>query len=93
MLDGKHLSDMIVRPAYARIDNQRVWSSVIGGFPFSFFVGKGVPPPTLHPAFLQTNGSLLIQVEEIRRIEFLYKFAREMGAAQRTRKRDERDRP
>ncbi len=85
MLDGKHIADMIVRPAYTRLEKQRVWSCVVGGFLFSFFVGKSAPLSGLHGGFLQRNGTLFLQVEDIRQIDFLYKFACEMGAAQRRR--------
>lgn len=86
MMDGKHVRDLIVPPASARVERQHVWSFVVGGFLLSFFVGKGSPPPPLQPAFLQEVGTLLIQVKEMRDIEFLYKFALEMGAAHRERK-------
>lgn len=86
MIDGKHVADLIVPPAFARLERQRVWNIVVGGFLLSFFVGKGPPPLALRPAFLQEVGTLLIQVKEMREIEFLYQFALEIGAAQRERK-------
>ena len=84
--DGKHLPDFIVAPANTRFDGQRVWNFVIAGFLFSFFLGKTVPPTELHAAFLQPEGLLFLQITEIRKIDYLYKFACEMGAAQRKRK-------
>jgi hypothetical protein len=49
-------------------------------------LGKTVPPRELHPAFLQPEGLLFLQITDIRNIDYLYKFACEMGAAQRKRK-------
>ena len=74
-MDCKHIPDFIVRPANTRLDGQRVWNFVVAGFLFSFFLAKTTPPRELHPAFLQPNGILVLQIEDIRNIDFLYKLA------------------
>jgi hypothetical protein len=83
--DRKHISDLIVPPRTTRVGRQHVWNFVVAGFLMSFFVGKGSPPETLHPLFLQEVGTLVIAIQELRDIEFLYEFSLSMGAAQRTR--------
>jgi hypothetical protein len=91
-IDGKHAADLIVPPADTRLEGQRVWNFVVGGFLLSFFLGKTPTPTGLRPLFLQENGTLFVQIRDIREIDFLYKFACEMGAAQRKRKQESRDR-
>ena len=51
MYDHKHVSDLIVPPCVGRVEGQRVWQFVVGGFLLSFFVGSHNPPASLYPLF------------------------------------------
>jgi hypothetical protein len=84
--DRKHVSDLIVPPMTTHVDRQHVWNLVVAGFLMSFFVGKGSPPETLNPLFLQEGGTLVVPIRELRDIDFLHKFSLEIGAAQRARR-------
>ncbi len=87
MIDRKHVSDLIVPPGRAKVEAQSVWSLVVGGFLLSFFVGNHAPPSTLHPAFLQLDGTLVLQIREMKDIDFLHRLTCEMAVAQRERRR------
>jgi len=84
--EGKHLGDLIVAPCIAKMEGHRIWSFVIAGFLFTFFVSSHLPPPGAFPGFLQSSGSLIIGVCEIAEIDFLYRIACEIGNAQKARK-------
>lgn len=86
MWEGKHLGDLIVPPCLARIGGQHIWSIVVAGIVFTFFVAKHIPVAAPAPAFLQKTGTMIIQVKDMRRIDFLYRFACEIGEARRRRK-------
>lgn len=92
IIDGKHMADLIAPPADTRLEGQRIWNIVVAGFVFSFFLGKTATPSTLRAGFLRENGTLFVQVRDIHEIDYLYRFLCEMGAAERKRKRQDRDR-
>lgn len=82
----KHIPDLIVPPCVARTDTGRIWSFVVGGFLLSFDVGSHRPPRELWPAFLKPDGTMVLQIEEITKIQFLHRFASDIARAQRSRK-------
>ena len=85
MFNRKHVSDLIVPPSVGRVEGQRVWQIIVGGFLMSFFVVSHNPPASLHALFLQEDGTFNMQIREMREIDFLYEFTREMAIAQRQR--------
>ena len=80
---GKHIGDFIVPPCLAKMDAHHIWSFVVAGIVFTFFVSSHVPTEVAHPAFLQEKGLLIIMRKEITEIEFLYRFASEVADLQR----------
>jgi len=84
----KHVSDLIVPPCVARMDARWIWSLVVGGFLLSFDVASHPPPRTLWPAFLKPDGTMILQIEEITKIQFLHRFASDIAKAQRSRNAD-----
>ena len=85
-LDGKHIPDLIVPPALARIDGHWIWSLVVAGFLLTFYVSSHTPPDVLYPAFLKPDGTMILQIKDMTEIDFLYRFSREIAQAERTRK-------
>ena len=79
VVEGKHLSDLIVPPALARIDQHWIWSLVVGGFLLTFYVSSHLPPSLFYPAFLKPDGTMIIQIKEITEIDFLYKQCCKIG--------------
>lgn len=82
---GKHIGDFIVPPCLAKMDKQHIWSFVVAGIVFTFFVSSHVSTAVPPPAFLQANGSLIVMRKEITEIDFLHRFASDLGKAQRER--------
>jgi len=62
-----------------------VWSFVLSGLLFDFFVSNQNPPAVLHPFFLQHGGKLEVGLRELKDIPFLYEFAIELAVAQKQR--------
>jgi hypothetical protein len=85
MHEGKHIPDLIVPPAQGLLDGQQIWTFVAAGFVFSFFCSNRPPPVGFHPAFLKPDGTMCINVAEMRDIPFLHQHAMEIAAAQSVR--------
>jgi hypothetical protein len=83
---GSHIPDLIVGPSTGKMEHHRIWQFVVAGFVFTFFVSSHPPPAGISPAFLQSNGSLIIGVCEITEIDFLRRIAHEIANAQKARK-------
>ena len=79
----KHIGDFIAPPCLAKMDGHHIWSFVVAGIIFTFFVSSHVPIEVPPPAFLQENGTLIIMRKEITEIDFLHRFASEVADAQR----------
>jgi hypothetical protein len=82
---AKHIGDLIVPPCLARMEGHHIWSFVVAGIIFTFFVSSHTPANVPPPAFLQKNGLLIIELKEITKIDFLHRFASEVAGAQRKR--------
>lgn len=82
---SKHIGDLILPPCLAKMEGHRIWSFVIAGFVFTFFVSSHVPPTPLLPGFLQKDGSLFIAIREITEIDFLHRFACEIRDTQKAK--------
>jgi hypothetical protein len=81
----KHIGNFIAPPFLAKMDGNHIWSFVVAGIVFTFFVTSHVPNEVPPPAFLRRNGSLSIMRKEITEIDFLHRFASEVTDAQRKR--------
>src|SRR5262249_15837108 len=82
----KHIGDLIVAPCLAKMEGHHIWSFVVAGFVFTFFVSSHWAPMPLLPGFLQKDGSFFIAIREITEIDFLYRFACEIRDAQKAKK-------
>lgn len=85
MWQNRFVGDLIVPPMEARLEGHRIWSIVIAGLLFSYYVSSHSPDINLHPGFLQKSSSLLILPKEITEIDFLYRFSQELRKAQKIR--------
>lgn len=83
--DGKHVSDLIIPPALARMEGHWIWSFVVAGFLLTFYVSSCSPPDVLYPAFLKPDGTMILHIRDMRDIPFLYHLACEMARAQQIR--------
>ncbi|MBU6400143.1 MAG: hypothetical protein KGS61_07475, partial [Verrucomicrobia bacterium] len=86
MFNGKHIGDFIVPPSLGRMEGHHIWSFVVAGILFTFFVSNHTAPSKFWPLFLQKEGSLVICMEELKDIEFLRRFLTEVAATQRRRR-------
>jgi hypothetical protein len=85
-LGGKFLSDFILPPSLGKIDGQHFWSVVVSGFLFTFAVANQPAPPLYRHSFLQSDGSMAIQIRDARTIEFLYDAMLRFAGAQKQRR-------
>jgi hypothetical protein len=81
----KHISDLIVPPHHTRVHGQRVWTVVICGFLFYFFVSGNPPAPAICRGCLNENGCFPVHISDIREIEGLKRWGLEIAAAERER--------
>jgi hypothetical protein len=85
MIDNKHFPDVIVPPSRTRFDGQRVWVFVIAGFLYHFFVSNQPPPAKMRGGFLQENGTLVLNISDVREIPSLRHWMSKIAAAERAR--------
>jgi hypothetical protein len=78
----KHVADLIVAPYEGKLDGRRICTFVVAGFRFTFFVASHPPPPGIFRLFLQSNGSLIIGVNEVSDDDVLYGALLEMAKLQ-----------
>ena len=81
----EHFSDLIVPPASAHFEGYRVWSFVVGGFLLAYWVCSHSPPPITHVPMLKPDGTMMLQANQLTRIEFLHGFLTEISKAQKIR--------
>jgi hypothetical protein len=85
MFRNHHVPDIIVPPARTRFEGGRVWIFVIAGFLFHFFVSNQSPPAKMASGFLQENGTLLLNISDIRELPSLHHWVSEIAAAEQVR--------
>jgi hypothetical protein len=85
MVDGTHVSDLIIQGGETNMDGSRVWSFVAAGFVFSFFESGTTVPVEIQPAFLSRAGTAVLSVQDITKIRFLHEQLIEIAEAKRLR--------
>ena len=84
-IDGKACSDWFVQPTLSRIDGCHVYSPVIAGILFNFYVGSQSVQPSGVSHVLNERGQMTLSVRQLRDIPFLIKFGRRLVQAQAAR--------
>ena len=87
LLNGKFYTDWIIEPTVARVGGRHVYSLVITGILFNFYVGKQPLLPSIASHVLNERGEMSVSVMEMREIPFLIKFARRLVHARDARRK------
>jgi len=85
-MNGSYCGGFSAGAFWTKVHGCFVWSFVISGLLFDFFVSNQKPPTVLHPLFLQHGGKFEIGLRELKDVPFLYEFAIELAVAQKQRK-------
>jgi hypothetical protein len=72
MWDGEFLDGVFDQPSLLQIHGQDVWRIVVAGIVFRFFVSAQPPIDIPDCFFLQKNGSITVQMQEMTEIGFLW---------------------
>lgn len=78
LVGGKTCTDWIVEPTVARVGGRHVYSLVITGILFNFYVGRQPLQPNLAAHVLNERGAMTVAVMGIRDIPFLFRVARRL---------------
>lgn len=84
--EDKRIPGLIMQPTSARLGSHRIWRIIVDGLLLLFCVSNHDAPAEIRPLFLKPDGSMLILLEELTKLDFLYRYACELADANRLRK-------
>jgi len=84
--EGKFYPDWILEPDKAKAFGQTIYRMVISGFLYTFMVGSHTPPKDLWTLFPNPSGELLINVEEVRNVAFLFEAWKNLNRSRTIKK-------
>jgi hypothetical protein len=78
MHEGEVIKDLIVQPTWARLDGQKAYRFIFGGFVWVYVVASLRPRRFISEHFLQQSGACLFRLTNMQDLTFLVKTVSEM---------------